>query len=70
MPKKMNQDERRQALISHSLDYYLVDYADGTSAVREGATELQAITACGADPSKYGISQIRQCWNGEDLGES
>ena len=67
--QKMTIDERRKALIAHSWEYYLVDYDDGTSAVRQSSTEIQAITQCGDDPSKYGITQITQCWNGEDLGE-
>jgi hypothetical protein len=65
----MTKQEAYQALIHHGLDWYVVEHTDGRLTLQH-ATALSSILDCGYDPAEYGIAQLHQCWNGEELGES
>jgi hypothetical protein len=60
--------ERREALINNTLEWYLVDYTDGTTDIVH-ETSLSSILQCGEAMEDHGITAMQQCWNGEDLGE-
>ena len=65
----MTTEERHEALINNDLNFYLVDYDDGRCEVKHGPSHLQSILDCGHDPADYGIKSIKQCWNGEEMGD-
>jgi hypothetical protein len=64
----MTTEDRREALINNTLEWYLVDYSDGTTDVVH-STGLSSILQCGEAMEDHGITSMQQCWNGEDLGE-
>lgn len=61
-------EDRRNALMNNDLDWYLVDYSDGRTDLVH-ATALSSILQCGEPMEQHGISNMQQCWNGEDPGE-
>ncbi len=62
----MNNDERKELLISNDLDWYVVDYTDGDTKLMH-ATSLSSILECGGNLKDYNIEDMEQCWNGENL---
>ena len=56
------------ALVENGLDWYVCEMVDGTFELRH-ATALSSILQCGYDPKDFGIVELHQCWNGEELGE-
>ena len=60
--------ERYNALLSNGLDWYLVDYEDGSTDLNH-ATQLSSVLQAGESPEDHGIARMQQCWNGEAIGE-
>jgi hypothetical protein len=56
-----------QELVNNGLDWYVVEYADGSFDVKH-SSGLSAILDCGHDPADYGIESLHRCWNGEEIG--
>ena len=68
MEGKLTANEAYGALINNDLNWYVVEYDDGTFDLKHD-TALSSILQCGADPAEWNISELHQCWNGEELGE-
>lgn len=66
--KKLTANEAYWALIINDLNWYVVEYTDGTFDLKHD-TALSSILECGADPAEWGIEELHQCWNGAELGE-
>lgn len=64
----MTSEERYDALLHNDLDWYLVDYDDGSTELKH-STQLSSILEVGEPMEKFGIQRMQQCWNGEELGE-
>lgn len=64
-----NAKEAYDELIKRSLNWYVVEYGDGSFDVKH-RTSLSSILDCGADSAEWGIEALHQCWNGVELGES
>jgi hypothetical protein len=53
-------------LINNDLTWYVVTYEnDKIKLIR--AEMLSGILQCGHDPAEYGIADLEQCWNEQDL---
>lgn len=65
----LNAKQAYTELINNDLDWYVVQYTDGSFDVKH-RTGLSSILECGADPAEWGIENLHQCWNGQELGES
>ena len=65
---EMTYEERCELLISNTLEWYLVDNEDGTTELVH-ETGLSSILQCGYPASEFGIAEMTQCWNGEDLSD-
>lgn len=63
-----NAEEAYRELIINDLNWYVVEYNDGSFDVKH-RTGLSSILECGADPAEWNIKALHQCWNGEELGE-
>jgi len=57
-----------QALIDNSYDWYVCEMTDGTLDLKH-RTALSSILECGYAAEDFGIDELHQCWNGEELGE-
>ena len=66
--EKLTANEAYNVLINNDLDWYIVEYDDGTFDLKHN-TALSSILECGADPAEWGIKDLYQCCNGENLGE-
>ena len=55
-------------LINNDLDWYVVDYDDGSTKLVHH-TGLSSILDCGYDMEDFGITNMERCWNGDDVGE-
>lgn len=60
------ENETKQMLLNNGYDWYVVTLEDGTTDLRH-ESQLSAILQCGHKPERYGIVEIQQCWNGQDL---
>ena len=65
---ELTQKDRVQWLIDSGIDWYLVDYDDGTTECMHESM-LSNILQCGHDPSEYSITHMERCWGGEDLSD-
>ena len=68
MEERLTANEAYEALINNDLNWYIVEYEDGTFDLKHD-TALSSILQCGADPAEWGIAELHQAWNGEELGE-
>ena len=64
----MRVQERNEILISNGIEWYLVDYDDGSTVLKHSSA-LSSIIECGYNAVDFGIVEMQQCWNGEDLSD-
>jgi hypothetical protein len=58
--EELTQEDREEWMSENDWNWYLVDYADGTTELVH-ATGLSNILQCGHDPSEYDVIRMEQC---------
>ena len=65
---ELTANEAYDALINNSLDWYIVEYVDGSCDLKHH-TSLSSILECGVNPAQWDIAKFHQCWNFDELGK-
>jgi len=66
MNRKKSMTKKEKMLYRNDLNWRVVTYDDGDVCVVHDSG-LSNILECGHDMKEYGIIEIMQCWNGDDL---
>ena len=56
-----------KTLIKNGIDWYVVRKTDGSHDLQH-SSGLSAVLDCGEKPQNYSISDLQQCWGGDDFG--